>query len=327
MFVFVGSTSRSYNESLHETFVFSVLRIKSPFKKKIHSTAAPESAVTLHHNKSRTLTPLSTSEIVQGQEQSKKHDDILEIALNKPTLSHTFNFRILPQITFELKQFYFQNIFVDITSVKEINRKTLGQRNNLWKIERRKRITASDAYRLFTYCKNKNPNWINKIDTYINPTNFESTAMKYGSKTEKEAFELYEKDCRVAVERLGFVISPILPWLGCSVDGFIPDLNKIIEFKCPVLGATQEMTKVLPTLKYLDENQRLKVNHMYYCQVQLGMAVLNATSCDFIVYCSFKKEKHVVTIPVDKNIIETYAKDLCYVYFTHLLPRLVQKKY
>lgn len=250
----------------------------------------------------------------------------MEIALNKPAISRNLSNRILPQITFDLKQFYFRNIFVDLHSVKEINRKTLGQRNNLWKIERRKRITASDAYKLFTYCKNKNPQWENKINAYMKPSNFESAAMKYGSITEAEAFEVYEEDCQFAVERLGFVISPILPWLGCSVDGFIPHLNKIVEFKCPALGASNELAQVIPTLKYLDENQCLKVKHMYYCQVQLGMAVLNATSCDFIVYCKFKKEMHIVTIPVDKDIISAYAKDLCNVYFTHLLPRLAKKE-
>lgn len=271
---------------------------------------------------------MNPNEIADGQAhfQSKKHDDILEISLNKPTLSQTLNFLILPFLASELKDFYFQHIFVDLQGVKDINRKTLGQRNNTWKIERRKRITASDAYKLFTYSKNNNPNWINKVSAYINPSNFENAAMKYGSSTEKEAFEMYEQDSKCAVKRFGFVVSPVLPWLGCSVDGFIPDLNKIVEFKCPVLGATQELRKVIPTLKYLDENQCLKTNHMYYCQVQLGMAILNATSCDFIVYCKFKKEMHIVTIPVNRDIINTYTKNLFNVYFSLILPRLAQKK-
>lgn len=184
--------------------------------------------------------------------------------------------RILPFLNSCLKKFYLSNIYCDIAAVKEINRKTIGQQNNAWKIERRKRITASSAYKLYTYTKNKNPNWRKKISDYVNPSNYQSPAMKYGSLTGKEAFTAYKTKYifKGDLVRLGLVVSPTLPWFGCSVDGFLPEMKKTIEIKCPKLGETMDISDVLPTLKFLDKNLCLKLTHMYYCQVQLGMAIL-----------------------------------------------------
>lgn len=146
--------------------------------------------------------------------------------------------------------------------------------------------------------------------------------MKYGSSTESEAIHVYKQQFACEITLLGLVVSPIVPWFACSVDGFIPELKRVVEVKCPVLGASNDISDVLPTLKYLDENLHLREKHMYYCQVQLGMAILNATSCDFIVYTKFKKQVHVITIPFNAKIVSQYVSTLSTVYFEHMLPSL-----
>lgn len=290
------------------------------------SSATPESSVTLHFHKKRKLTELTHDEAAEAQAHSniKIIDDLLESALIKSGQERLLKWRILPDMTVECKEFYYKYICCDITLSKSINKRTLGQKNNVWKMERSKRICAINAYRLFTYADNKKPNWDKKAEDYMNPSNCQTSAMKYGSHTESEAFSTYQEHYNCIIERLGFVVSPVLPWLGCS--GYIPSQNKIVEFKCPVLGSTKKLSDVIPTLTYLDENQCLKTKHMYYCQVQLGMAVLNADSCDFVVFCKLKKELHVVNILFDRVIIDQYSKVLSNVYFKHILPILVSKK-
>lgn len=252
-----------------------------------------------------------------------KSDEILDNAFNKLPIERHFQPRILPYLRHDLKEFYLKKIHCDIQHVKQINRETLGQKNNAWKLERRKRVRASDAYKLYTYTRNKKPDWPKKITEYVNPKTFKSAAMEYGSDTEKNAFLSYKQKYNVEMCQLGFVVSPMISWLGCSVDGFIPQSNKTVEFKCPVLGATKDIFEVLPTLKYLDENRQLKVNHMYFCQVQLGMAILNAEACDFVVYCKRYNQLHVITIPFNKIEVDKYIISLSNVFFDHLLPKVL----
>lgn len=58
----------------------------------------------------------------------------------------------------------------------------LQQSENKWLYERKKRITASNAYALFTYSKNKNPDWQNKIKNLIFPKNYTLSNFEYGKK-------------------------------------------------------------------------------------------------------------------------------------------------
>lgn len=287
-------------------------------------TAASGSAVALHFQRKRVLSDVEEVDMFENIESTDivKSDEILDKLFNIPPVERHIKARILPQLQPHLKKFYFEKIHYDIDSVKHIARKTIGQCNNLWKIERRKRITASDAYKLYTYSRNKQPKWQEIISDYLHPKNYKSPAMQYGSFTEKEAFSAYETNFKCQINRLGFVISPITPWLGASVDGFIPNLRKTVEFKCPFVGASKDISQVLPTLKYLDENQCLKINHTYYCQVQLGMAVLNATNCDFVVYCKYKQQLHVINIPFHQTSVDKYMSVLSSVFFKFILPTI-----
>jgi len=79
------------------------------------------------------------------------------------------------------------------------------------------------------------------------------------------------------------------PWLGYSPDGIIIDSNyspiKKIEIKCPFKGKNINLTDLINNLVYIEKNVdgslRLKKNHMYYPQVQMGLVMLNVETCDF----------------------------------------------
>ncbi|KAK4882512.1 hypothetical protein RN001_005831 [Aquatica leii] len=85
--------------------------------------------------------------------------------------------------------------------------------------EGEKRITASREYGLFTYLKNKNPNWKIKRQKYKN-TDFKGNAVtSYGQ--EDSAFNAYTTKMKVIFYRCGLVIHPYVPWLCYSPDGLI----------------------------------------------------------------------------------------------------------
>ena len=84
-----------------------------------------------------------------------------------------------------------------------------------WKQERQFRVTGSRCYALYTYTKNKAPNWEQKSQQYFYPKAFKKTkAIKHGIKYESSARSAYEKCTGVTVQQIGLVVPEINPWLG-----------------------------------------------------------------------------------------------------------------
>lgn len=100
-------------------------------------------------------------------------------------------------------------------------------------------------------------------------------AMNFGTITEDEAREWYEKSYQVKVEEKGMVVPKWNMNLGVSVDGVVFNLNGnegegIIEIKCP-----KRMYWNLKQYSSL-ENKPNDFDHIFkshYAQMQLGMAV------------------------------------------------------
>jgi putative phage-type endonuclease len=59
-----------------------------------------------------------------------------------------------------------------------------------------------------------------------------NAAMQRGVELEDEAIQAYENQEMVAVEAVGFVVHPTLPYVGVSPDGCVGD-DGLIEAKCP----------------------------------------------------------------------------------------------
>lgn len=233
------------------------------------------------------------------------------------TQSHKF-IKSLPD---RCQQFY--NSQVDISSTEAINicKKTLNQNTDLWQHERQIRITASNAYELVTYMSNKNPNWHNKIEKYLNTSFMGTSATRYGNLMEGSAIKRYQEQLDFTVTVMGLIINSFIPWLGYSPDGVV-EKRHIIEIKSLQVGKDHSATKIssfLPFLQSENDNVVLKKKHKYYCQVQLGMFITGIHACHFIVYCSFDDSCLVVDVQYDEKFIDDNLWKLEFIYFTYIL--------
>lgn len=148
-----------------------------------------------------------------------------------------------------------------------------------WKKKRQFRITGSRCYALYTYTKNKTPNWEQKSQQYFYPKVFKKTAaIKHGIKYVPSARTIYENYTGIKVKQIGLVVPEINPWLGYIPDGVILDENgkpnKLIEIKCPFAGKTKTILEVVQSLNYLNKDLTLKEKTNYFAQIQFGMAIL-----------------------------------------------------
>lgn len=66
------------------------------------------------------------------------------------------------------QKFYEKNVCLTLVQATELCNNTRYQANKLWHDERRKRLTASISYHLYTYSKNKNQDWPTKIMKHRN---------------------------------------------------------------------------------------------------------------------------------------------------------------
>ncbi|KAL7306682.1 hypothetical protein TKK_0001355 [Trichogramma kaykai] len=181
--------------------------------------------------------------------------------------------------------------------------KTINQTNNLWKNARRCRITGSVCYELFTYCSNKTPDWVKKVEKVFFPTFRGTSNTLYGLRNEGKALDLYAELFEVTVHRCGLIVHPTVPWLAYSADGIVRSENILLEF-------TYQQ----------NDNTALKEQHKYYGQVQLGMLLLNCPKCHFIVYSSFDHSIAVIEIGYDQKFVKNMLKSLKDAYFKYLLP-------
>lgn len=182
-----------------------------------------------------------------------------------------------------------------------------------------------------------------------------NSATNYGTLNEPKARKLYMDCTGHDVINLGFLVNPNMPWFGYSPDGFIEN-DKIIEIKCPIDGQKMAVIDLIYNVPCLEKkktsgnNQKdsevtilmsretgnnsmvamtlgnivgLKENHPYFFQVQMGMFICNVKKCDFIIYSSFEDSAVVIPIAYNEKKVDEYLGKLQYVYFKHILPRLV----
>ncbi|KAJ8665590.1 hypothetical protein QAD02_007252 [Eretmocerus hayati] len=133
------------------------------------------------------------------------------------------------------KSFYKSDVEVSLDRAVQICLDTISQSNPRWKRERHSRMTASDAYLYISpWLKPAHAvNWNEKVRKYLTTDFKGNPATHYGSRMEPRARECYAKMVKQDVVLSGLMINPAIPWLGFSPDGFVPNLNRIIEIKCP----------------------------------------------------------------------------------------------
>nr|XP_042911498.1 uncharacterized protein LOC122272199 [Parasteatoda tepidariorum] len=109
------------------------------------------------------------------------------------------------------------------------------QGSNSWICERKKRITGSTCYSLFTYSRNKNPDWKKKIASATEDVFSGNAYTFHGQEMEERARNIFSCDQNVQVFCFGLIVLEQMPWFGYSPDGlYFEDGNLILlEIKCP----------------------------------------------------------------------------------------------
>lgn len=227
------------------------------------------------------------------------------------------------------QNFYSSQVVCDTRRSVMICLETVTQSSNeKWKFERRKRITASQCYGLFTYAKNKNPDWGKKINSYINPKQINLKNFEFGKRNEVLAALAYSKQTGNIVTDVGFFVHPNESWCGCSPDGIVFSKKLLIEIKCPVIGQDKsfdEFATNLPYLVLIDGDYTLKRKHTYFAQIQFSLFILGLDSCDFVVYCQSDDKCLIINIRADHEFINQLKCTLKHIYFTYMLPMLSLK--
>lgn len=199
-----------------------------------------------------------------------------------------------------------------------------------WHQIRQFKITGSRCYSLFTYytaSKKTDAQWALKASKYFWPNTFSNKFVKHGIKYESVAIELFARDSKQKIVPCGFVTSYDYPWLGYSPDGIIinnfNEPTKLVEIKCPYLGSTVGLQDVIEKVKFISKNAdgslTLNKKDAYYAQVQLGLVLLNLSSCDFVVYNSLEHNYIVINVEFDFNYCKTLLQVLKIVFFEKLL--------
>lgn len=200
-----------------------------------------------------------------------------------------------------------------------------------WHQIRQFKITGSRCYSLFTYyttSKKTDAQWALKASKYFWPKPFSNKFVKHGLKYESVAIELFASDSNQKIVPCGFVTSYDYPWLGYSPDGIIVnnlnEATKLVEIKCPYLDCTTVGSQnCIEKIKYIskkaDGSFTLNKKDAYYAQVQLGIVLLNLSSCDFIIYNSLDHSYILININIDVEYCTKLLQVLKIVYFEKLL--------
>lgn len=100
---------------------------------------------------------------------------------------------------------------------------------------------------------------------------FTTAAMQWGIDKEPEARALYELSTGLAVEQVGFILHPAMPFAGASPDGLV-GADGGLEIKCP------------NTATHIETLRTGRVPEKYLLQMQWGMACTGRQWWDFVSY-------------------------------------------
>ena len=198
--------------------------------------------------------------------------------------------------------------------------------STLWQLLRSKRITASK----FGSCAKRISNFENLVKQ-INPSRHVVTAaMRRGIEMESHAAAVYAnvaKSGMVNVYPSGLVINPKCPWLGCSPDRKVYDIQAASQGRNPFglceIKVVQEGETDFKNVRYLQVDPfsneiTIKRNHDYYFQVQCQLALTGLEWCDF--FCLMNDNKYFCErIYFDKDFFQDSKDKVDMFFFNYFL--------
>jgi hypothetical protein len=146
-----------------------------------------------------------------------------------------------------------------------------------------------------------------QFDEWLDRTNIETKAMRYGTENEDLARSLYEYQLEdgYSVVQCGFIEHPDIPNYGDSPDGVVVDgeSNPVgcIEIKCPNSDTWMKYKALFAQGKTLKE-----IEEKHYWQCQSHNLCNNVQWCDYIFFDKMMKDSlQIVRIQRNKEDIES----------------------
>ncbi|KAK4882827.1 hypothetical protein RN001_006146 [Aquatica leii] len=238
-------------------------------------------------------------------------------------------FSDLCQEEYEMKATEFLNDLQNFYK-KKIETGTLTQsKSDVWKVERKKRLTASNFGKV---CKLRKTTCTSKTVSFLLYNLFRGNIYtNFGIDSESKAIEEFEKIYKLEVVKCGLMIDEEMPFLACSPDGLVQN-DSVIEIKSSLKSGEHDPLEAcrLNLIDYCVLNSEknkimLKRNHNYYYQIQGILHITKRTKCYFIVYT--QKGIHVEEIERDDTFWrERMIQKLKEFYVQSLLPELVDSR-
>ncbi|XP_070815333.1 uncharacterized protein [Chaetodon trifascialis] len=140
--------------------------------------------------------------------------------------------------------------------------------------------------------------------------------------TKTEALRVYCKNLCVNWYPCGFIVHPIVPWLGVMPDGLVYDPNEEPSFGLVFVKCVQFQSFIDCGFLVCQEGVlQLKKTHSYYWHIQAEMMVAGTSWCDLLVFS--KEDILVQRLYRDKALMKIMRKKLDYFFFHYFLPSLV----
>ena len=187
------------------------------------------------------------------------------------------------------QQALFDSLYVTSEISLKVQEQTITQSSSeSWHLLRKKQITASKFGTVARQVLN-----FETLVNQLNPTRFVQTpAMKRGVELEPHAATIYAnvaKNGRVNVFPSGLIIHPKCPWLGCSPDRKVYDLDALGSDQNPFglleVKVVKEEATSFDDVRYLTKDNinqySVKKNDIYYYQVQCQLGLTGLDWCDF----------------------------------------------
>ena len=224
----------------------------------------------------------------------------------------------VPNMPLDYVLYYHENVCISVEEVCHIEKETRHQDSALWISERRKRITASNIYKIIACDEQKKMNLSHSL---LNPADLSQIpAIENGKNLEPIIKNLLDHKYSNYIFRVtGLCIHPHYPFIAASPDGFlfndtdpmIVEIKTVFNTKCDSLEQLVSSRKQF-CLELCDGAFRLKANHQYYYQIQCQLFCSNTKRCLFALFYAYSKPLHTEVIHADPNFILQHIKSCCW---------------
>ena len=224
--------------------------------------------------------------------------------------------------------------------IEHIEQITVGQaENEIWHIQRKARITASNYYQVSTKVETllkserENVNTDSLRDSLLEKKGLNENipSLKYGRNMEpiakKKYLKYFTKEHKNTSSReSGLFVCKDKPFLGASPDLLVECSccgQGIVEIKCPYSIVNKTPTSDnLPYLKTVEGKISLNRKHKYFAQIQGQMALSKRKWCHFFIFTL--KDQYLEKIVFEQSYWEKLQSNLTYFYVHYMAPKLVE---